>query len=106
MGWEKRGQSIYYYRKVRRGPRVVTQYVGKGEAAELAARLAEENKRKRKNEQMARRMAKQELRARILAAENAAVEFEKLAQAITRAQLYALGYHLHKGQWRLKRVQD
>ncbi len=35
MGWERRGSSQYYYRKIRRGRCVVSEYVGSGELAIL-----------------------------------------------------------------------
>ncbi len=39
MGWEQRGIQKYYYRKVRESSRVKSIYVGRGELAELTARL-------------------------------------------------------------------
>lgn len=36
MGWEKRGNGKYYYRKKRIGNRVFSTYMGKGEKAEKA----------------------------------------------------------------------
>ena len=30
MGWEKRGNGLYYYRKKRMGQRVVSEYMGTG----------------------------------------------------------------------------
>lgn len=106
MGWEKRGQNLYYYRKVRRGGRAVSQYCGQGVAAVQAARFDAENTRKRLEDQMAQRLKKREQRAAILATDRPVQEFEKLARAVTRAELIALGYHLHQGQWRRRRVRD
>ena len=39
MGLERRGGGSYYYRKVRRGDRVVSEYVGGGPSAPLMARM-------------------------------------------------------------------
>ena len=38
MGWEKRGNNKYYYRKKREGKRVISIYFGKGEKAKKAHR--------------------------------------------------------------------
>lgn len=37
MSWERRRGRSYYYLARREGPRVVKQYVGRGEAAQAAA---------------------------------------------------------------------
>jgi len=41
MGWETRGNGSYYYRKVRDGGRVRSEYVGAGMLAEALAGLDE-----------------------------------------------------------------
>lgn len=41
MGLEKRGNSMYYYRKQRIGTRVVSVYCGRGEVAPLIHRVDE-----------------------------------------------------------------
>ncbi len=41
MGWKQINGCRYYYRSIREGNRVRTEYVGTGEAAETAARLAD-----------------------------------------------------------------
>ncbi len=33
MGWERRESREYYYRKVRRGGRATSEYVGRGDIA-------------------------------------------------------------------------
>lgn len=85
---------------------MVSQYCGHGESAAQAARADAENTRKRQDDQMARHLRKQEQRAAILATDRPVREFEKLARAVTRAELIALGYQLHQGQWRRRRVRD
>ena len=35
MGWEKRGNNQYYYKKEREGSRVKSVYVGRGEMAHM-----------------------------------------------------------------------
>ena len=41
MGWEMRHDKEYYYRKIRQGRKVISQYIGRrgDPAAELAAAL-------------------------------------------------------------------
>ena len=39
MGWEQRGNNLYYYRKVRVGSRVKSTYVGRGEIAHLISQF-------------------------------------------------------------------
>jgi hypothetical protein len=39
MGWEKRGEKSYYYRKKREGGRVVSEYLGRGESAVLLSQF-------------------------------------------------------------------
>lgn len=85
---------------------MVSQYCGHGDAAVQAARFDAENTRKRLEDPMAQRLKKQEQRAEILASDRPVREFEKLARAVTRAELIAHGYYLHQGQWRRRSVRD
>lgn len=96
MGWERRGNTLYYYKKERQGSRVKSIYVGRGEIAHLISqfqtsstaleRLAGTNKinESKKTE----------------AALNLTAE---LIQLITQAALLTAGFHTHKRQWRRKR---
>ena len=99
MSWERRGKAIYYYRKRRRGGRVVSGYVGRGEEAQLAARIDGGGKRERERMRAAMRKA----HAKEERADETLLEFENLVRAITRGYLIAQGCHTHKGQWRRKR---
>jgi hypothetical protein len=42
MGWKRRGQNRYFYLRRGENGRVVTDYFGRGEVAELAASVMEE----------------------------------------------------------------
>lgn len=92
MGWEKRGNEFYYYRKVRKGGRVRSEYMGRGVYAQLCAKLIENGQLERealRSEQQAEKEIDRQLETA-----GAAVS------ALTGAALHAAGYHRHKGQWR------
>lgn len=54
MGWERRGNGYYYYRKRREGHRVISEYVGNGRAAEVAAAMDRLKRRERKTKRTGR----------------------------------------------------
>ena len=95
MSWERRAAKRYYYRKYRQGDRVLSEYVGAGQPAELAAALdaAQRQWRQAECDRWASRRA---LDARI-------DELCDLTHALACALLLAAGYRTHKGQWRKKR---
>jgi len=99
MGWEQRRGRSYYYRKVREGGRVRSEYVGSGIVAQICAGHDEDKRRDRQARQAAdhaTRQAEAVIDRQLRDAESALV-------AITRATLLSAGYHMHKGQWRKKR---
>jgi hypothetical protein len=100
MAWETRGNGQYYYQKRREGQRVRSQYVGAGEVAKLIAQLNEIDTRRRKFEQDVHRA---EL-AKATRLDGPIDEFCKAVFQITEVVLVATGHHLHKRQWRKKRV--
>ena len=102
MGLEQRGNGIYYYQKKRRGSRVVSEYVGRGELAQFAALINDREKRDR--ERMRETM--REPHATEEHADELLLEFEKMVQVLTRGYLIAQGCHTHKGQWRRKREKN
>ena len=95
MPWERRGRKRYYYRKVRLGDRVVSEYVGAGADASLAASVdtLQRNRRRAAAGQWAAHHA---LDARLAA-------LCDLADALVWGALLAAGFRTHKGQWRKKR---
>lgn len=99
MPWEERGGRRYYYRKVRKGSRVFSVYVGGGVVGTLASQLdeAEREERGRDREGLRRELAHED-RA------DALVERSwRVAQAAAKSTLEGSGFHLHNRQWRLKR---
>jgi hypothetical protein len=100
MAWETRGEHGPYYTRSRRvNGRVVREYVGSGEVAEIVA-LADETMRLQ-----ARAKAEQEREALERARETAAAggDVDEAAEILARAEMVAAGWHRHKGEWRRRR---
>lgn len=102
MGWETRGKNQYYYTKMRLGDRVISQYVGNGETAQLIAQLEEINWLKGQEKQQKWRSIKQAEQAKIRRLDY----IEGRIRAIKEAVLLVNGYHQHKRQWRKWRNFD
>jgi hypothetical protein len=99
MAWETRNGRLYYYEKKRENGRVVSRYVGRG----LAAQLAESVNRML-------RIEREELREE--ARKQAALDREidrrirqsaLVVKLMTETTLVLAGFHKHKGQWRRRR---
>ncbi len=99
MGWERRGNSQYYYRKIRRGRRVVSEYVGSGEFAILTALLDEEQRADRQEQQEAERRRREEADQ----IDHELAQIDDKLRLLTTIMLEEAGYHRHKGQWRKQR---
>ena len=99
MAWERRGNSQYYYRKIRRGRRVVSEYVGAGEFAILTALLDEEQRAERQEQQEAERRRRQEADQ----IDRELAQIDDNLRLLTTTMLDQAGYHRHKGQWRKQR---
>jgi hypothetical protein len=91
MGWRGR----YYYRSVRQGRRVLTEYRGAGDVAEMAAALDAEER--------AERQAEREARKAELALDMEIDAAGRQLRGALEAALLASGYHKHKGTWRRRR---
>jgi hypothetical protein len=99
MAWVNRPSGRYYYRNRRIGRRVVSEYVGAGWLAELAAAQDEVQRRRRE-------MVAAEWRATVESerqADAALSEIDNLVKSAVSAVLIANGYHQHKRQWRKAR---
>jgi hypothetical protein len=97
MAWDRHGA---YSRSVRDGATVRRVYLGRGEAARLAA-LEDD---RRRTERLARSLAWRDEEARRGTADARLRELDELAEVLARAALAAAGYHRHdRGAWRRRR---
>ena len=99
MALEKRNGRVYYYKSHRDGEKVRKVYLGAGDFAQVAAKL-DEAERLRRKEEVAYWEAERELLGRSAAFLE---ELEEAAEVLVRAHLLASGCHQHKGQWRRQR---
>jgi hypothetical protein len=102
MGWEQRSDNRYYYRKKRIGDRVVSEYIGRGELAELIAELDALDRARRQTEREAWRQE----RVKVEAIDRRLAEVQEAILTLIRAWLLVAGYHTHKGQWRKRRKSE
>jgi hypothetical protein len=100
MSWEKRGSNRYYTRTRRENGRVIREYVGAGELAELAAfhdRILQEARRDRSTN----------VRVRLEEIKAAKASLKKVRKQVWNQYLLAMaefGYHLHaRSTWRKRR---
>ena len=96
MAWEKRRRKRYYYTKRRCAGRVLSDYVGAGESAQLIATLHALYREQRIAERRQWRRERESRRA-------ADADIDHLGaniRLLVAAALLASGYHTHKGQWR------
>ena len=87
---------------MREGKRVRKEYVGAGEAAELAAH-ADETLRSVRELEAAEGRAELEHLAELAAP---VAQLCEMVEVLARAELVASGYHRHKGQWRFRRERS
>ena len=101
MGWESRGKAgPYYYRSVRRGKRVLREYLGRGVAAERAAREDEQLRAARAQEHQAIIAEMAQAEPIQLMADN----LEEEITLLTEASMLTEGYRrTNYGPWRRKR---
>ena len=97
MGFEKRGNQRYYYRKKRRPDGTVfSEYCGHGKLARLLAEL-DASARDKNNQKQQRFEAKQHRENEV---DGQLDELGHVVKAVTEACLIVAGYHQHKRQWR------
>jgi hypothetical protein len=99
VGWDK---GRYYTRSRKVNGRVVREYIGSGEVAEMVARADALERGCREAAQAARRAQRAELEA----LDAPLKELNDLADLVARAALVAAGFRQHhRGEWRKQRVQ-
>jgi hypothetical protein len=99
MGWERRGNHEYYYRKAREGSRVKSTYVGRGEMAHMISKFEASSGEVEKLLRLKKSIEFQD-QERLEAAIDRVVE---LVELFTEATLLTAGFHTHRRQWRRKR---
>ena len=99
MGWEQRNGKSYYYRKIRQGRRVISEYVGAGEFAELLLELDSFDRAEKTYSKSIWKNQKDEVKN----LEKNINQLVIIFRGMTRASLLTSGYHPHKGQWRRNR---
>jgi hypothetical protein len=98
--WETRdGRGAYYTRSKRVGGRVVREYVGTGEVAELAAEIDAVERAEREEARAARRAEHAQAREVV----EALSDLEAVTRQAVTETLHAEGFHRHKRQWRRRR---
>ncbi|MDR3638680.1 MAG: hypothetical protein P4L84_33045 [Isosphaeraceae bacterium] len=96
-----RNSGRYYYQTKRQGLAVQTEYIGRGELAEMVAELDVYIQRRRAAEAAAEKAVQDKLRA----AESASAARFKLVDTILGWVLIRAGLHRHdRGPWRRKRM--
>lgn len=95
MGWEIRGNNQYYYRKMRKGKKVISEYMGSGL---LAKEIAFMDKRKKEQKEATRKK-----KAMITALDVEIEQALKYIKNMTDCILLISGCHKHKGMWRKRR---
>ncbi len=99
MAWKLRRGKRYYYHSRRVGDRVVTEYLGRGPAAEMAAKKADEVHTERRRKAAAER----ELQLQAVAEDAELVELTAWCDVLFSAALLVSGYRKHRGEWRRTR---
>lgn len=104
MGWETRkGGGSYYTRSKREGGRVIREYVGSGEVAQLIAQMDEVEQEQRTTQRELARIRRGESDT----LDTLAREFYDQVEAVLRATLTEAGYHRHaRGAWRKRRGRE
>lgn len=102
LSWERRGNRFYFYRAVRRGNRIVKEYIGTGDVARKAATI-DRRARQLRQEQWMEAAARDQVRKELAALLD---EMGALVDQLLACQLIAAGWKRHHRQWRQGNVRD
>lgn len=102
MAVEYKNGKPYFYRKVRRGDKVISEYVAAGALAYYCADI-EEDKRYAKE---AKRNELRELQAQDQKVDDELMRFELIMDELFTLVALASGYHKSQGVWRKKHQQS
>ena len=101
MGWERRGNGQYYYRKKRINGRVVSLYIGGGEFA-AASQVLDQSESASKALEIA---AWQDEKNQATAIDQKVNNSLESLQGLIEQTLEGWGYRKVKGEWRKKRAK-
>lgn len=101
MGWEQRNGQHYYYRKIRSGRSVHSEYWGRGESARIACELFSKDP----TDQAIDFQLKCDKRAYEESFVQRIEESEREIMRYVCQGLRNCGFHMHKGQWRKRREE-
>lgn len=96
MAWENRKGRRYYYRSRKVRGRVVREYVGTGEVAEVAARLDAEAA----NVRVLRRIERLRTQTELEELDAMLEQIDCKVNAIVSVAMTLAGFHWHRGEWR------
>jgi hypothetical protein len=102
MGIEYRGERSYYYRKVRVGDRLRSEYICGGELAPMARALDRHDQLRRRHEANLEAIRIGEIEA----ADRLMQDHFDAIEAVAREAIEAAGYRRTRGQWRKRRDRD
>jgi hypothetical protein len=103
MALERRGNNYYRYKKRRVGNRVVSEYCGGGQAANLQQLLDRANRQDSDQEKESRRRTLEAEKRKQAEMDSELEHFSREAKALLDAIFLINGYHTHERQWRKKR---
>ena len=106
MALERRGNGWYFYRKERRGKRVVSIYSGGGYLAQCYRILEQARQDEAGLEKEAKKESFEAEKQKLNDIDRVIESFCQDAEAFADALFLINGYHKHSRQWRRKRNDD
>jgi hypothetical protein len=103
MGWKIINGRSYYYRTVREGGQIRSEYVGASGTASLIAQLDAIDREAKEAERHERKLE----RAQAETEDRELADWCESIETLARAALVAAGYHRHhRGEWRKRRERS